>query len=284
MASPLKLALVADIHHGEDKLTKRGSAALGLLDDILRAAGDWGADMIVELGDRISDIDAATDARLLAEVSARFEGLNTPHAHMHGNHDVAFLGRDPNDRTFRQASRGHSVEIKGWRLVFWQADTKIPYPDTFRIQPDDFDWLAEELPKSDAPTVIFTHVPLGGGSMVGNYWFQNNPSFGGYPNADEARAIIEANDHVVLCVSGHVHWNSLHRVNAIPYLTLQSLTESFVNNGKAATGAWGQLELGDVINWRVLGRDPIEMKLPLREPGEHWAEPLESRFRRPKPG
>ena len=277
MLAPLKLALVADIHHGQDKLTKRGAAALGLLDDFLRWAGDWGADMVIDLGDRISDVDADTDARLLAEVAARFQGLNTPHAHLNGNHDVSFLGRSANDVVFKQPERGHAVEIKGWRLIFWQADVKIPYPEPFRIGQADLDWLAAELPKSDLPTVVFTHAPLGGGSMLGNYWFENNPEFSGYPNAGEARALLEAAGNVVLCVSGHVHWNSLNRVNAIPYLTQQSLTESFVTGGEAPAGAWGALELSDAIRWKVHGNDPIEMTLPLRKEGVCWVQPLPAR-------
>jgi len=273
MPETLKLAVVTDIHHGDDKLTKRGSAALGLLDDFLRFSGEWGADMIVELGDRISDIDVETDARLAADVAARFVGLNTPHAHVNGNHDLAFLGEAANADLLGPDLVSRSVEIKGWRLIFWVADAYIPGATPFSLRPSDLEWLAAELPKSDAPTVVFTHVPLGEGSMVGNYWFQNNPAFARYPNAAAARALIEAHGHVALCVAGHVHWNSLHRVNAIPHITIQSLTESFATSGEAA-GAWATLELGEDIRWRTFGRDPVEMVLPLRRPGEHWPAPL----------
>jgi len=269
----LKLAVVADIHHGDDKLTKRGSAALGLLDDFFRFAGDWGADLVVDLGDRISDVDRETDARLLREVWERFAGLNTPHAHVNGNHDVAFLGEGANAETIGEDHASRSIEIKGWRLIFWLADAFIPEPAPFSIRRSDLDWLAAELPRSDLPTVLFTHVPLGGGSMTGNYWFQNNPEHATYPNAAEARALIEDLGHVVLCVAGHVHWNTLHRANAVPHLTLQSLTESFATDGVAA-GAWATLELADEIRWRVHGRDPIEMVLPLRAPGARWEAPL----------
>ncbi len=273
MPDPIRLAVVSDIHHGEDKLTKRGAAALGLLDDFLRFAGDWGADMVVDLGDRISDIDRPTDARLLAEVAARFEGMNTPRAHVNGNHDAAFLGAAANADALGQADGSFAVELKGWRLIFWQADTFIPLPDPFRIRPSDLDWLAAELPKSDAPTIIFSHAPLGSGSMAGNYWFQNNPEHGGYPNADAARRVIESAGHVVLCVAGHVHWNSLNRIDAIPYVTVQSLTESFTTGG-APAAAWATLEIGDDIRWRTHGRDPIDVAMPLRRPGERWTPPL----------
>jgi Icc protein len=273
MQESLRLALVTDIHHGEDKLTKRGANALELLDSFLSFAGDWGADMIVELGDRISDVNKETDFQLLSEVASRFEGLNTLHNHLHGNHDVAFLEESLNSKTFSQPNSSFSVEMKGWRLIFWQADTFIPWPETFQIQQSDLQWLESELQKSNIPTIIFTHVPISSGSMQSNYWFQNNPEIGGYPNASEAREIIENSGHVVLCVSGHVHWNSLNQVNAIPHITLQSLTESFTSEGDAA-GAWATLEIHKEISWRVYGNDPIEFRLPLRKPGHKWATPL----------
>ncbi len=273
MPDSLKLAVVTDIHHGEDKFTKRGGAALGLLDDFLAFAGDWGADMIVDLGDRISDVDAETDVGLLAEVAARFTGLNTPRGHVNGNHDLAFMDEARNAGALQAPASSWSTEIKGWRLIFWLADTHIPVPHPFRLRESDLEWLATELPKSDAPTVLFTHVPLGGGSMVGNYWFHNNPEHAAYPNAAEARALIAAHGHVVLGVAGHVHWNALHRVHGVPHVAVQSLTESFATGGEPA-GAWATFELGDAIRWRTHGRDPIEMVLPLRSPGASWPEPL----------
>ena len=52
MANALRIALIADIHHGMDQGTKLGSAAL----DLLRPFVDWvnatGPDLVVELGDR----------------------------------------------------------------------------------------------------------------------------------------------------------------------------------------------------------------------------------------
>ena len=270
---PLRLALVADIHHGADKLTKRGSAALSLLDQFLDFAAGSGADLIVDLGDRISDINRETDLKLLSEVAGRFATCNLRRAHLHGNHDVAFLSGEENAATLGIGAGHSSLDLKGFHLVFWQPDARIPYPEPFRIQPADLDWLAADLAATRLPTIVFSHVPLSGASMVGNYWFANSPDHGGYPNAAEARRIIAAHYHVILCVAGHVHWNTLHRVEAIPHITVQSLTESFTTGGEPAA-AWATLEIGDDIRWRTFGRDPIEVTLALRQPGERWPEPL----------
>ncbi|MFV0294758.1 MAG: HAD-IIA family hydrolase [Hyphomicrobiaceae bacterium] len=273
MTEPIRIALVADIHHGEDKLTKRGSSALSLLDDFLHFASDWGADIVVDLGDRISDLDRETDRSLLADVADRFKHLNTPRAHLAGNHDSAFLTPEDNADALGLSTAHQSRDIKGWHLVFWQADTFIPYPDPFRIRPSDLEWLEQDLAATRLPTIMFSHVPLGNGSMTSNYWFANNPEHAAYPNAQAARDIIEASGKVVACIAGHVHWNSLNRVNAIPHITVQSLTESFTTNGKAA-GAWATLEIGDKIHWQTYGRDPIEMIVPVTPPENRWPPPL----------
>ena len=132
----------------------------------------------------------------------------------------------------------------------------------------------ERLAATDLPTIIFSHVPFSGGSMVGNYWFQNKPDHATYPNSGDIRTIVEASDRVILCVAGHVHWNSLHTVNAIPHITIQDLTESFTTDGEPAE-AWATLEIGSgQIRWRTYGYDPIEIVLPVRQPGETWARCL----------
>lgn len=273
MIADLRLAIVADIHHGPPKLTKRGDRALDLLDRFLGFCAGYGPDLIVDLGDRINDQDRETDRRLLAEVAAKFRGLNTPHAHLDGNHDSDFLL--PEDNAAALGTKGHaSRDLNGYHLVFWNASTKIPRPEPFRASEADLAWLAADLAATDLPTVVFSHVPVSGASMTGNYWFQNKPEHATYPNAAEARAILEASGRVVLCVAGHVHWNSLHQAGGIPHITIQSLTESFATGGEPAE-AWATLEIGGgEIRWQTFGLDPIGVVLPLRWPAQRWIAPL----------
>lgn len=276
MTADLRLAIVTDIHHGTPKLTKRGDRALDLLDRFLDFCADWGPDIIVEMGDRINDQDRETDRRLLAEVAAKFSGLNTPRAHLDGNHDSDFLL--PEDNAAALGAVGHaSRDLNGYHIVFWNASTKIPRPEPFRASPADLEWLAADLAAADLPSIVFSHVPVSGASMIGNYWFQNKPQHATYPNAVEVRAIIEESGRVVLCVAGHVHWNSLHQAGGVPHITIQSLTESFTTGGEPA-GAWATLEIGGgEIRWQTYGLDPIHMVLPLRSFGHRWAEPLPAR-------
>jgi Icc protein len=274
MTAALRLAIVTDIHHGTPKLTKRGDRALDLLDQFLAFCADYGPDLILDLGDRINDQDRETDRRLLGEVAAKFQGLNTPHAHLDGNHDSDFLLPEDNVEAF--GTGGHaSRDVNGYHLVFWNASTKIPRPEPFRATEADLEWLATDLAATELPSIVFSHVPFSGASMVGNYWFQNNPEHATYPNAAEIREIVEASGQVILCAAGHVHWNTLHTVAGIPHITIQSLTESFTTGGEPAA-AWATLEIGDgAIQWQTFGLDPIRATLRQRLPEERWTQPLQ---------
>ena len=272
MPDTLKLALVTDVHHGPDTGSKRGSRALDLLADFVGFAEASGADAVVDLGDRISDVDATTDRRLMAEVAAVLRRCRLPRHHLLGNHDCAFLGAAENEAALGAPQTHHAVDLKGWHLVFWQAHTHIAFPDTFSIRRSDLDWLAADLDATDLPAIVFSHVPLDSGSMRGNHYFERNPAFAGYPNAAEARAVIRSAGIVRACIAGHVHWNALNVLDGIPYVSLQSLTESFTTGGEPAA-AWTLLELGKRIRVDVHGRDPLHLTLPAAAPRPGWLAP-----------
>ncbi len=283
MADALKLAIVTDIHHGADTGTKRGSAALPLLRQFIAFANDWQPDAVLDLGDRISDVDRSTDRALLAEVAAEFEAVRPPRHHLLGNHDVAFMAHDDNASALGREVGHHSVVINGWRLVFWQADTFIHRPQGFQLRPSDLEWLRAELAASAEPVLLFSHVPLGGGSMVGNYYFQENLQYAQYL-ADGAaiRRVIVDSGKVKLCAAGHVHWNAMHTVDGIPFLSIQSLTETCTTGDPAA--AWATLDVSELeVRWRSHGLDGLSMTLPLPADNARWAGILDPFDRRPKP-
>ena len=92
-----RIAVVADIHHGRDTVTKRGSAALGLLDKFVDDVNGSSFDAVIDLGDRISDETAERDTKLQREVANGFRRLgNKPRHHVIGNHDFALLSAEEN--------------------------------------------------------------------------------------------------------------------------------------------------------------------------------------------
>ena len=236
--------------------TRHLAAALLLLPGFRDRVATSDADMLIDLGDRISNADHDTDAGLMREVMAVFEPMAIPRAHLLGNHDRHYLSRAENEAILGRPLGSRSLDVNGWHLVFWQIDLSGRFPDKPIPAEADFDWLRADLAGTTLPAVVFTHVPLDGSSMTGNYYFQNNPASATLRHTAQARQVIEAAGNVVLCVAGHVHWNNATSIDGIRYLTVQSLAESFTTEGEP-TGAWAEIELSDRLLWRVHGADPV---------------------------
>ncbi len=268
----LRLALVTDIHHGPPTKTKRGDEALPLLHKFVDFANDWGADLVVDLGDRISDKDNATDRRLTADVAGAFQRVSIPRRHLAGNHDLEFMTRQDGEELLGTSLTSESLDINGFHLVFWQAGVKYDRQDGFSLTDGDIQWLADDLAATDLPAIVFSHVPLDGALMTGNFYFEANQHCSQYSETEEIRRVLREAGNVVLCVAGHVHWNKANSVDGIPYLSLQSLTESFTT-APAPAGAWSTIEIGEDIHWQCHGADPLDVRMPI---GHGWVPPLPS--------
>lgn len=273
MSETLKLAIVTDIHHGPDKMTKVGSAALPRLNDFAAFTRDYQPHFIAELGDRISDINAQTDREQLQRIADRFDDLPAPHWHLMGNHDQVHLSIAQNGKILNQHMDHHSIDVAGRHLVFWQLDCRIHHPQGFLPNQADLTWLAGDLAATNLPAIIFTHVPLDGDSLQSNYYFDNNRQYGGLPHQREIQTLIRQAGNVILCVAGHVHWNNVNLIDGIPHITVQSLCESFTTEG-AAAGAWASIEVDHEVRWRTHGQDAISLAVPVRSLNAHWQRPL----------
>jgi Icc-related predicted phosphoesterase len=276
--SSLRIAVVADIHHGADSFTKKGSAALGLMDEFARFVAAAKPDLVLDLGDRISDRDHDHDLAREQEVAEAFRSIAAPVFHICGNHDRDFLSVAENAEILGQDLGNQVVDIGGWRIVLWRADSRIRRSATdglggFVLAEADLLWLAGVVRTADRPLAVVSHVPVSGHGQTGNYYFERNPELSTYPGAGRARAILRAATVPVMCLAGHVHWNTLTVVDGIPHITCQSLTESFTTH-PAPAGAWGLLELGAAIDWQVTGLDPFAVRLDVAAAGRRWITPL----------
>jgi 3',5'-cyclic-AMP phosphodiesterase len=278
----LKIAIVTDIHHGKDAEAKKGTRALPLMEDFAAFVKDTKPDLVLDLGDRISDEDPVTDVRLEQEVNEAFAPVRETATvqHICGNHDRDFLTVRQNEDILGQPLGHATLDVGGWRIALFRADTLIRRPGGFQCAPGDLDWLAETIAAADRPLLIASHVPVSGHGQIGNYYFERNPDASTYPrDGARIREILRSSKVPTACISGHVHWNTLTTVDGIPHMTQQSLTESFVmapeTGAGEACGAFGLLELSDrVIDWRVFGNDAFRATIPVRQTARRWYPPM----------
>jgi UDP-2,3-diacylglucosamine pyrophosphatase LpxH len=256
------LAVVTDIHHGADTFTKVGTAALGLLDEALTRAKALGVDAVIDGGDRISDVDAATDRRLEAEVADCFAAAGLPRYHVDGNHDRAFLTEAENTEALRCDKRPDTVDLGEVRLVFWRPDVTLTRTRGFSLTDGDLVHLSNLLNASEKRTILVSHVPLSGQSMLGNYWFEANQAHAAYAEQVAIRAVLAVAPCPIVAISGHVHWNSVTMVDHVPHLTIQSLSDRWHSMPHPA-GAWAHLSADNqTLSIRVFGHDSFAAEVP----------------------
>lgn len=270
MTETLELLLLSDVHNGPPFEAKAGPLALRELRAVLEHVEGLRPDLLIDLGDRINNTDAEQDARHMSEVAAAFEASSKERHHLLGNHDVKLLSRQDNERLLGRPLGHRLLHRAGWTLILWSPAPQFQR-DGCVVPPDDVEWLAKALDRLDRPAVLFTHVPLGGGSMRSNYYFEGDPSPGAsYRDLTGLQELVVANEHMKLAVAGHVHWNSLNVIDGVPFLTIQSLSELATTAPRPA-GAWAMLSLeSDSARLDVQGLDQFQVSLPLRRRGQHW--------------
>jgi 3',5'-cyclic-AMP phosphodiesterase len=270
-----RIAVIADIHHGRDTLTKRGSVALSLLERFVAEVNAESFDAVIDLGDRISDEDPERDRVLQSDVAMCFAKLAATHHHVSGNHDVALLSLADNEAIFDRPSGSRSLIIGDVRCVFWQPDVSLTRTRGLRLSAGDLDALVQLLAQDDRPTLLVSHVPLSGHSQTGNYYFEANSGHAAYVETDAIRAAIVEAPCPIVALAGHVHWNTLTTVDGTPHLTLQSLTETFISGDPAE--AAGILDIEDgALRWTVTGHEPLSVTLPWPATKSRWRAALTS--------
>jgi 3',5'-cyclic-AMP phosphodiesterase len=271
-----RIAVVADIHHGRDTFTKRGTAALGLLNGFVDSVNAGNFDAAIDLGDRISDETAERDAALQREVMKSFRRLGNKRLHhVIGNHDLAMLSAEENSGILDAPLHTRAVIVGDHRIAFWQPDVSLTTDRGLHLQDGDLDALEKLLNADDRPTLLVTHVPLSGHAQTGNYYFERNPGHATYAENAEIRGVIAKAPCPLLALAGHVHWNTLTMVDGIAHLTLQSLTETFTTGEPAGSTAVIEID-GDEFRWTVGGLDRVSMTLPWPKARPQWRPPLKA--------
>jgi 3',5'-cyclic-AMP phosphodiesterase len=261
----MRIAIITDIHLGPNTGNVFGDQALELLAGVLPAIAHANPELLLELGDRLTDIDPASDEANLRQLAARFVALPYPRLHLCGNHDL--LPRQLQAELLGQDLGNRAIVQGGWQLLC--LDTSVPPelgPPTIGgvITPHTLEFARDHL-ASGLPTVVASHQPLHGAALIGNRYFEHAYAEHACPQGAAALRAVFAAHPPRLCLSGHAHWTDSRWVAGVPYLTVQSLSESWASQGLPAQ-AWALLELPsdphDRIRVEVFGRNPLTATYP----------------------
>lgn len=268
----MRIAIITDIHFGG--ATADAFDVRTVVEAFVAFAIEQKADLLLDMGDRIDDIDAASDlsnAGALAQIFERFPGRRV---HLLGNHDVVNLTGEDHQWLFGRAPGHQMIDLGEIRLLAWEPSVLLNRKSGFPPSRPELDWLVTTLKSDDRPALIVSHIPVSGAAMTGNYYFENNADFATYPDHAEVRQAVERTGRAAMWLSGHVHWNSVHDVANIRHLTIQSASESYTTMPEPAC-SYAMLEIdGAMARLEIFGRDPLKLELPFGPSGNRpWPTP-----------
>lgn len=266
----LRIGLVSDIHYGLKQNTRAGNQGSALLHNAINVFNTQELDLVVDLGDRIGAQDSLKDSQCLEELALAFSQSKHSLVHLIGNHDVYNLTYSQNSKILGCKVTSWTKRIGEYLLIFFNPRLDEVRRMHFVLREDDLSWLEHALINADAPTIIFSHIPLMQGDLRGNFYFERAWAGGAtFVNQHEIRAVIEKSGFCIMNVAGHVHWDSLTTTDGIHIVTIPSLTETF-QTPHTPVNATGILTITqNTIQVDIGGVRPITYRLPIRS-HTHW--------------
>lgn len=229
-------------------------------------------ELILNLGDVLSDVSRAVDLESYARFCALLAGAGAPVLHVAGNHDQVNLSdrdllglwqlseRWP--RALRHASStAYAADFAGVRFVILSS-LWLP-PDGVFLGHGQLAFLEQCLASAPGPCVLLSHQPASEMSLAGNRWFEAVPQLALIHERAEIRRVLARHGNVLAAFNGHAHWNHVEVIAGVPFITVQSLTENVGSASEpvpAAASAIAELtEAG--LQLCVSGAQPLRFAL-----------------------
>jgi Icc protein len=268
----VKIAIISDIHFAG--APPGAFDVRPVVDAFVAWATNLKADLLLDLGDRIDDLDRPADLANATELAGIFERFRGPRVHLLGNHDVVNLTGEDHRSLFGCLPGHQAIDLGDFRVLAWEPSVLLNRKLGFPATGQELDWLTDTLMSDDRPAIIVSHIPVSGAAMTGNYYFENNADFATYPDHAEIRHAVEQTGRAALWLSGHVHWNSTTNVAGIRHLTVQSVSETYTTTPEpACTYALLEIE-NSTARFEVFGRDPMALTMPFVASGSRpWPTP-----------
>lgn len=267
----MRIALITDVHFGPDarhagKLRKLSHCAGELTRAFVTTMNDSvQPDLVVNLGDVIEDESAGVDQARYREFAGLLGEIDAEIVHVAGNHDSVHISDQELAELWQHEGRlFFSREFMGWHLVVLRSEEHGA--QGIWIPEEQLEWLADDLARTNASTLVFVHHPLSEMDLTGNRWFEGRPHLCRVANRRDVRALLERSGKVRAVFNGHAHWNHCDVISGIPYVTVQSLIENIDDDapGRAAR-AHAVVEASEQrILVRIAGEQPALLQFDLR--------------------
>jgi Icc protein len=267
MVDDLTIGLVTDLHFGPEaryggNLRKLSHLAGDLARDFVREMNEQvHPDLVVNLGDDIEDESHEADLARYGECQTILRGVHAPLVNVAGNHDLIHLNRDEINLFWgRTGPLYYSLDFGEWHFVILHTLEKKDVE--VRVPEPQIEWLRADLAGTRKPTVVLMHHSASEQPLDDSRWWPGRSHLALVKERAELRRIFEQSGKVRAVYNGHLHWNHLDVIGAIPYITVQSLIENLnddVPARPAAARAVAHLsEQGMTV--RVRGNDPARYK------------------------
>lgn len=252
----MRIAVITDIHH------RSGGPAevLDAVRNFVEQANADGADLLLDLGDRLRDASPELDHEALRELAGIFSRFDGERFHLLGNHDVINLTVADHAALLGVPIRTRTFSRDDLTVVAWQPDVTLLEPHGFAPAGDALADLASALEAATGPTIVATHYPVSGQSMIGNPYFEREPGWAFPPDHEQVRALLAGTGNCVLWLSGHIHQTTWTRIGRTAHVCLQSLSENIGGRPSLATAL---CDVDHDITLAVSGRDPLLLKSPI---------------------
>jgi len=259
----LRIGLVTDIHHGPDTDVRVGSAAPELLAVFARRMREeFRPALIVDMGDRINDTEAAADKARLAEVRGMLERAGVPVLYAWGNHDLINVKPAEGRAILGKHGDFETRDVAGHHLVVLNSQDPTIEQIGGTLSDGQLDWLEDDLKQGTSPTLIFCHHPLDEQDPSRHWYFRHHHDHARCHNRARARAVLAASGRVRAVFNGHMHLNTVEVIDGIPYVTLMSLVDSGITDGPS--GCYGEISISDVGAIEVNIRGKLSLAVTFR--------------------
>lgn len=255
----LRIGLITDIHCGPDMDTRLGSRAISLLRRFEEEmARRFRPELIVDLGDRINDVDPRSDRERIVEVRKRLEAVGVPVLSLYGNHDLINVGPAEQRGLLGKQGDFESRDFQGFHLILLNSQDPTFEGVGGTLSEDQLQWLEADLAAGTGPVVVFCHHPLDEQDSRPHWYFKTHPDHALAVNRERARTLFARSGRVRAVFSGHMHWNHTEVIDGIPYITVHSLVDCSLTAGRAA-GGFSELLLEEGARVEVTVRGGLPM-------------------------